>query len=338
MNLFFTYINTIKPGIDRIDINIPSLLYLPIWGIFGDIGKFKRQYEYKNYQYAEFGIYNCRLFLVKKSFLDLKPFKQSKVYIRVLNPTENEQLSIKNVLLSLATHYSINIDEILINQVEVKYDIYCRENKGGEVKQVLERHLAPKYSRKNCTKKCIETIYIANAGNIRLCTKGIRIYEKTNRFNSKFVRLEFQYNREYFYRKRLNILNFPLTSLSFDSFRNIDFLKDFSSKGIHALARSVVNNSIGEKLNDEKSKMLINEKKMELKKLILGNDNFVQKDVRAQNQAIVEIKKKHSIKFIQQRYIKPLSGAKQLIQCHADISTLENNVSKRMIFVQVGHE
>lgn len=214
----------------------------------------------------------------------------------------------------------IHTDEKLIFSFEVngkriqlwKFKIQD-QGKSYELKEFINQHIFVKHARSGSVGQVKETDYRGKNGNIRKGAKGFRIYCKETD-NGKVSRLELQLNRAYLRTKNINIDNLEtLCPSQFNLFDHVDFLDDFSDKGLFNLARTVVRKRGHIADNSKNYRFRVNIQRHLVMRRIHGSVLHKHNCLAEQIDELKNFKKEKGISVNSKRYCKPLSTINDLI-------------------------
>jgi len=232
------HIQTVTKSIDRVEISLPMSAWYKVSRLLVNGCQFIGPYYNKN-KFIKAYVRNNKSIQIWK-FMEQRPGQYNpRFYIELFQPDTETLLYIWNFINFTVPTSSCKSFKPTINQLEIAHDIFTHNlDQLDDVKAFIDQHLRFKYSRPSSVGSFKDTVYHGKDGNIRKGAKGSRSYIK-ELDGGTVCRLELQLNRKYL--RDNNIYIEDLSSLSpeqFDLFDHVDFLDDFSAKGLQNISRT----------------------------------------------------------------------------------------------------
>ena len=300
------YIKQVDGSIDRVEISVPLNYYRPIFNKMKlDLGKHTTK-KVKREIRRRF-IRNNKRIVVKTVRTNLREQINPRFYIQLLQPETAAMQYIYKLLSTLVPLKEYSQFNPCINQLEIAWDFVPHDPCEREsIKEYLGHHVHLKYSRPGSIVKFKETVYIGKGGDARKGAKGLRGYPK-DKVDEKVARLELQFNRKYLRDRNITIDLLPqLFPEDFRLFDHVEFLDDFSAKGLRNIARSVLRNRGYSTENTRKSRFRVNVLAYRFRRMIHGSVLGITNTVSEQIDRFKEIKYTKGITVAVKTYCQTL--------------------------------
>ncbi len=335
METLLSLILKIIAGIDRISFSIPvKYKELLLSQLFNECNYIKEKFltKYRHHTFETKSKKEKNTFTVKIGLCNNDVFE--RIYLEAYHPNTETQEYFKNLLLQISNGSVTGFLGIIIQQVEVSYDIFCVDEADvHKVKIFIGRHVVCKHARSDSYNTFKSTYYIGNHGNIRKGIKGVRCYLKPKFGTKQFARFEMQFNRGYNLKHDITLHSLPLNPLSFHILDHVEILDSFSATGIRNLSRSILRKQgIVPSCNDFNRQL--NRVIKEVKASVISGSRGPTTKVHRQIAELNLLKEKYQLSVNCKQYFPPMDDVRQLINCHAAVGYEEDYCSKRMLFCQ----